>query len=88
MLQLAGDIVLFDKIKHQRDDFDCGNETLNIYLKQVMKATETIGVMCAVVEAKPDAVDFYQKFGFQLLAQSETKLYLPVSTLNKLFVNN
>lgn len=22
-----GDIVLFDKIKHQRDDFDCGNET-------------------------------------------------------------
>jgi ribosomal protein S18 acetylase RimI-like enzyme len=173
MLQLAEEIVLFDKSKHQRDSFDCGNEALNSYLKQhlgqnlkhnliqayvaleknsnrvlgyytlssasishtelpkdiakklpkypipailisrlacdkqtreaqlnlgsklvihalkqALKAVEIIGIMCVIVDAKPEAIAFYQKFGFQILAESENRLYLPVSTITKLFCEN
>jgi predicted GNAT family N-acyltransferase len=173
MLQLAEEIVLFDKSKHQRDSFDCGNEVLNVYLKQhlsqnlkqnlvqayvalekdshrilgyytlssasishaqlpleiakklpkypipailisrlacdkatreaqlklgskllihalrqALKAVEIMGVMCVVVDAEPEAVAFYQKFGFQLLVESGNRLYLPVSTIVELFSEN
>jgi ribosomal protein S18 acetylase RimI-like enzyme len=170
MLQLAEEIVLFDKSKHQRDSCDCGNDVLNVYLKQhlsqnlkqnliqayvaleknsnrilgyytlssasishselptemakklpkypipailisrlacdkvtreaqlklgsklvihalkqALKAVEIMGVMCVIVDAKPEAVAFYQKFGFQFLAESENRLYLPMNTIANLF---
>jgi predicted GNAT family N-acyltransferase len=173
MLQLAEEIVPFDKSQHQRDSFDCGNEALNLYLKQhlsqnlkqnliqayvalekdshrilgyytlsstsishadlpkdmakklpqypipailisrlacdnvtrearlklgskllihalrqALKAVEIMGVLCVVVDAKPEAVAFYQKFGFQFLVESENRLYLPVSTIAELFAEN
>ncbi len=54
-------------------------------LKQALKAVEIMGVMCVIVDAKPEAVTFYQKFGFQFLTESENRLYLPVITIVKLF---
>lgn len=57
-------------------------------LRQALKAVEIMGVMCVVVDAKPEAVAFYQRFGFQFLVESENRLYLPVSTIAGLFSEN
>lgn len=55
MLQLAEEIVLFDKSKHQRDSFDCGNETLNLYLKQHLSQNLKQNLIQAYVALEKDS---------------------------------
>ncbi len=44
----------------------------------------TIGVQCVIVDSKPEAVAFYQRFGFIPLTEDGLKLYLPISTIKTL----
>lgn len=55
MLQLAEEIVLFDKSKHQRDSFDCGNEALNLYLKQHLSQNLKQNLIQAYVALEKDS---------------------------------
>jgi predicted GNAT family N-acyltransferase len=54
-------------------------------MKQTLKAGNTLGVACIVVDAKPEAVGFYQRFGFLPLKQEDgLRLYLSVDTIRKM----
>jgi predicted GNAT family N-acyltransferase len=53
-------------------------------LKQTLRASDTIGVQCVIVDSKPEAVGFYRRFGFLPLKDDGLKLYLPTDTLKKL----
>lgn len=54
-------------------------------MKQVLKAGSALGVACVVVDAKPEAVGFYQRFGFMPLKKEDSlRLYLPVDTIKKM----
>ncbi len=61
-----------------------GSRLLIHALKQALRAAETIGVQCVIVDSKPEAVGFYQRFGFMPLTQDGLKLYLPVETIRKI----
>lgn len=61
-----------------------GSRLLIHALKQALRAAETIGVQCVIVDSKPEAVGFYQRFGFLPLKQDGLKLYLPVETIRKM----
>ena len=61
-----------------------GSRLLIHALKQALRAAETIGVQCVIVDSKPEAVGFYQRYGFMPLKQDGLKLYLPVSTIRKM----
>ncbi|MEB4589961.1 GNAT family N-acetyltransferase [Candidatus Thiothrix sp. Deng01] len=62
-----------------------GSKLLVHAMKQTLKATGTLGVACMVVDAKPEAVGFYQRFGFMPLKQKDgLRLYLPVETIRKM----
>ena len=61
-----------------------GSRLLIHALKQALRAAETIGVQCVMVDSKPEAVGFYQRFGFMPLMQDGLKLYLPVETIRKM----
>lgn len=61
-----------------------GSRLLIHALKQALRATETIGVQCVIVDSKPEAVGFYQRFGFVPLQPDGLRLYLPVSTIKKM----
>lgn len=52
--------------------------------KQALRAADTIGVRCVVVDSKPEAVAFYERFGFIALKGDGLKLYLPIDTVRKL----
>lgn len=53
-------------------------------LKQTLRAADTIGVQCVIVDSKPEAAGFYRRFGFLALKDDGLKLYLPTDTLKKL----
>jgi len=62
-----------------------GSKLLIHALKQSLIAADTIGVLCVIVDAKPEAVGFYSRFGFQALKQyDECRLYLPIQTIKSL----
>jgi len=61
-----------------------GSRLLIHALKQALRAAETIGVQCVIVDSKLEAVGFYQRFGFLPLKQDGLKLYLPVGTIRKM----
>ena len=61
-----------------------GSRLLIHALQQALRAAETIGVQCVIVDSKPDAVAFYQRFGFIPLTGDGLKLYLPISTIKTL----
>ncbi|WP_020560517.1 GNAT family N-acetyltransferase [Thiofilum flexile] len=62
-----------------------GSKLLIHACKQVLKVADTAGVLCVVVDAKPEAVSFYERFGFMRLKQEDNlRLYLPVATLQGL----
>ena len=61
-----------------------GSRMLVHALKQALRAAETIGVQCVIVDSKLEAVGFYQRFGFMPLKQDGLKLFLPVSTIRKM----
>ena len=62
-----------------------GSKLLIHALKQALIAADTIGVLCVIVDAKPEAVGFYTRFGFQALKQDdECRLYLPIQTIKGL----
>jgi len=62
-----------------------GSKLLIHALKQALIAADTIGVLCVIVDAKPEAVGFYLRFGFQRLKQDdECRLYLPIKTIKGL----
>lgn len=59
--------------------------SVNHASKQALVAADTIGVLCMIVDAKPEAVSFYQRFGFQrLIAEGEHRLYLSAQTIRGL----
>lgn len=62
-----------------------GSKLLIHAIKQALTATGTLGIACVVVDAKPDAVGFYQRFGFRPLKQEDgLRLYLPIDTIRKM----
>lgn len=58
-----------------------GSRLLIHALKQALRASDAIGVQCVIVDSKPEAVAFYQHFGFISLKEDGLKLYLPISTI-------
>ncbi|CAK0760203.1 N-acetyltransferase [Gammaproteobacteria bacterium] len=65
-----------------------GSHLLIHALKQALRASDTIGVQCVVVDSKPEAISFYQRFGFIPLTQDGLKLYLPINTIKKMEQDN
>lgn len=61
-----------------------GSRLLIHALQQALRAAETIGVQYVIVDSKPEAVAFYQRFGFIPLTGDGLKLYLPISTIKTL----
>ena len=61
-----------------------GSRLLIHALKQALRAADTIGVQCVIVDSKPEAVDFYRRFGFLPLLGDGLKLYLPIGTILKM----
>ncbi|EXJ15835.1 GNAT family N-acetyltransferase [Imhoffiella purpurea] len=61
-----------------------GSRLLVHALRQALRAAETIGVQCVIVDSKPDSADFYRRFGFVPLQREGLKLYLPIATIKKL----
>lgn len=53
-------------------------------LKQALRAADTIGVQCVIVDSKPEAVAFYRRYGFVPLKEGGLKLYLPIGTIRKM----
>ena len=55
-------------------------------LRRVQLASDTLAVYAVVVDAKDErACAFYEHFGFIVLPDSATRLFLPMSTLKRLF---
>lgn len=62
-----------------------GSKLLIHAMQQTLKASATLGIKCLVVDAKPEALGFYQHFGFLPLKQvDDLRLYLPIDTLKQL----
>lgn len=61
-----------------------GSRLLIHALKQALRAADTIGVQCVIVDSKPEAVGFYQRFGFLPLLGDGLKLYLPIGTIKRM----
>ena len=62
-----------------------GSKLLIHALKQALIAADTIGILCVIVDAKPEAVGFYTRFGFQKMKQDdECRLYLSIQTIKGL----
>lgn len=61
-----------------------GSRLLIHALRQALRAADTIGVQCVIVDSKPEAVAFYRRFGFIPLTDDGLKLYLPIRTIKTL----
>lgn len=61
-----------------------GSRLLIHALKQALRASDTIGVQCIIVDSQPEAIGFYRRFGFIPLKQDGLKLYLPINTIKKM----
>lgn len=61
-----------------------GTRLLIHALQQALRAADTIGVQCVIVDSKPDSVGFYRRFGFLPLRGDGLKLYLPINTIRLL----
>ena len=51
---------------------------------QSLRAAEILGVRCVIVDSKPAAAGFYQRFGFLPLQPGGFRLYLPVGAIERL----
>jgi len=80
---LIGRMAVDEKAREQGQKV--GSRLLIHALKQALIAADTIGVLCVIVDAKPEAVGFYTRFGFQTLKQDdEYRLYLTIQTIKGL----
>ena len=61
-----------------------GSRLLMHALRQALKAADTIGVQCVIVDSKPDSAGFYRRFGFLPLRGDGLKLFLPIGTIRAL----
>lgn len=72
-------------IKARESGMHLGSMLMIHAMKQTLKAGNALGVACIVVDAKPEAVDFYRRFAFLPLKKEDgLRLYLPVETINKM----
>jgi predicted GNAT family N-acyltransferase len=72
-------------VKARSAGLHVGSKLLIHAMKQALKAGGTLGIVCVVVDAKPEAVSFYQRFGFLPLKQEDgLRLYLPIDTIRKM----
>ena len=56
-----------------------GEQLLQIAIKRVLQARNTLGVHAVPVEAKNSAAErFYRKYGFRLCDPTSRQLYLPL----------
>ena len=74
--------------KARNSDLRIGSNLLVHALKQALRAEDTIGIQYVIVDSKPEAVDFYRRFGFMSLKQDGLKLYLPIMTIKKMEQRN
>ena len=80
---LIGRMAVDEKARDQ--GYRVGSKLLIHALKQALIAADTIGILCVIVDAKPEAVGFYTRFGFQKMKQAdECRLYLPIQTIKGL----
>jgi predicted N-acetyltransferase YhbS len=68
----------------RRSGLRIGSRLLIHALRQALRAAETIGVQCVIVDSKPESVTFYERFGFRPLQRDGLKLYLPIATIKRL----
>jgi predicted GNAT family N-acyltransferase len=66
-----------------------GSYLLMDALSRAQRVAESeMGAVAVVVDALPNAVSFYTKYGFQRLLDDELHLYLPMNTIKKLALNS
>jgi hypothetical protein len=75
---------------HDRDSFDCGNEALNQYFRQIarqraMVIAENAGIIGLFVDAKDDAAKvYYDRYGFVSLEDTPLEMFLPLQTIRQI----
>lgn len=63
-----------------------GKHLLMCAFEKVAQASELVGTMVLAVKAKDEkAASFYRKYGFQSSPSDSLQLFLPVSTVRKMF---
>ena len=63
-----------------------GSVLLTDALRRVHLASATLAVYAVVVDAKDESARaFYERFGFIVLPDSASRLFLPMSTVERLF---
>ncbi len=78
---LLGRLAVDNQFKHQRH----GGKLLFHAFKTTLELAEKIGILGMVVDAKDeDAINFYQRFGFERLSASSNRLVLPLRVLKPL----
>ncbi len=62
-----------------------GSRLLANACKRVIQASGEVAMMAIVVDAKdPAAIRFYQRFGFEMLADTERRMFLTLKTMHAL----
>lgn len=70
-----------------RQGMSIGQYLLIDALKRSLQVSNQIGIVAVIVDAKDDnAAKFYEHFGFIKLQENSHRLFLPISTIQKLYL--
>ena len=79
---------------HDREDFDCGEESLNVFLKQYARQNAKKGLGRSFVAVKEDAPKIYgyytlssNSFGYEIVPENLPRYPVPVVHLGRLAVD-
>lgn len=79
---------------HDRQSFDCGDESLNIFLKRFARQNAEKGLgrtYVAVIEGKPKIYGYYtissNSFGFEVVPENLPRYPIPVVHLGRLAID-
>jgi predicted N-acetyltransferase YhbS len=61
-----------------------GSRLLVHALKQSLRAAKILGVRCVIVDSKPGALGFFERFGFLPLQAGGLRLYMPMAAIERL----
>jgi len=78
--------ILIGRLARAIDFPGLGDVLLTDALKRAWRHSSEIAAAAIVVDAKSQrACEFYRRYGFEVIAGSSDRLYLPIRTLEKLF---
>ena len=58
-----------------------GSQLLKEALYKIYQSSKTIAIYCIIVDAKPESIGFYVKYGFTPLKTNKSTYYLSIKTL-------